>query len=216
MSEISAIAAEARARVIGAANDLLEKTGKMPKVNEVRQLAKVDMNTASEVMREWRKQQTASAVPVAVVIPESLQQATATAIAAIWIQAQELASDNLRNAQASWEMERAELDAMRIELSNEFEAQSGQLQVLQAELDRFNDAAESQDKVISDLKEQLQHLILDAANLNAKASTVDELKRELAESRREAKDYSTKASRLEGMVDTLQKQNDSLIDALKK
>ena len=45
-------------------------------------------------------------------MPESVQQASSAAVATIWQQAQELANESLRSAQAAWETERAELDEM--------------------------------------------------------------------------------------------------------
>ena len=62
-----AIPADVRERVIQAAQELYEQNGResMPTVDAVRRLARVDMNAASAVMREWRRAQTAQAAPVA-------------------------------------------------------------------------------------------------------------------------------------------------------
>ena len=59
----TAIPADVRERVIQAAQELYEQSGgeTMPTVDAVRRLARVDMNSASAVMREWRRSQTAQA-----------------------------------------------------------------------------------------------------------------------------------------------------------
>ncbi|EAB8931768.1 KfrA protein [Escherichia coli] len=130
------IPADVRERIIAAATDLFEQSGRetMPTVDAVRRAARVDMNAASAVMKEWRRAQTAQAAPVAVAVPESVQQASSAAVATIWQQAQELANESLRSAQAAWETERAEQDAMRQELAEAFERQAGELEALQSRL----------------------------------------------------------------------------------
>ena len=64
-------AADARERVFAAANQLFEEAGRqtMPTVDQVRRLARVDMHAATAAMREWRRQQTAQAAPVAIAVP---------------------------------------------------------------------------------------------------------------------------------------------------
>ena len=85
----TAIPADVRERIIAAAADLFEQSGRetMPTVDAVRRAARVDMNAASSVMKEWRRAQTAQAAPVAVAVPESVQQASSAAVATIWQQA---------------------------------------------------------------------------------------------------------------------------------
>ena len=55
---------------------------------------------------------------IAVAVPELVSQASGAALVALWQQAQELANESLRAAQAAWETERAELDGMRQELAD--------------------------------------------------------------------------------------------------
>ena len=146
-----AIPADVRERVIQAAQELYEQNGResMPTVDAVRRLARVDMNAASAVMREWRRAQTAQAAPVAVTVPEVVTQAHGAALVALWQTAQELANESLRVAQAAWEAERAEADHDRQELADAYERQA-------AELDVTSAVAESiaQDK---DLTKRLLH-----------------------------------------------------------
>ncbi len=132
-----AIPADVRERVIQAAAELYEQNGRqsLPTVDQVRRAARVDMNAASSIMKEWRRSQTVQAAPVAVNVPEVVSQANSTALAALWQQAQELANESLRAAQAAWDIERAELDAMRQELADAYETQA-------AELDQVKSAAE--------------------------------------------------------------------------
>ena len=132
----TAIPAEVRERIVAAATDLFEQSGRqaMPTVDSVRRAARVDMNAASAVMREWRRAQMAKAAQAAVVVPDAVQQAGNAALSTIWLQAQELANESLRSAQLAWEVERRELDAMRQELAEAFERQAGELEAAGAAL----------------------------------------------------------------------------------
>lgn len=129
-----AIPADVRERVIQAAAELYEQNGRqsLPTVDQVRRAARVDMNAASSIMKEWRRSQTVQAAPVAVNVPEVVSQANSTALAALWQQAQELANESLRAAQAAWDIERAELDAMRQELADAYETQAADAAAQQA------------------------------------------------------------------------------------
>jgi len=133
---LSPIPADVRERIIQSAVDLYAQAGHetFPTVDQVRRAARVDMNAASSVMREWRRQQTVKAAPVAVTIPEAVAQANSVALAALWSQAQALANESLRSAQASWESERGELDAMRQELAEAYETQAAEIERLNAQL----------------------------------------------------------------------------------
>lgn len=124
------IPVEVRERIIAAAEDIYEQLGRetFPTVDTVRRAAKADMNTTSTVMKDWRRQQTTQAVPVAVTVPEAVVQANASALAQLWAEAQELANESLRAAQSTWEVEREELDVMRKELSNAYEYQASDLE----------------------------------------------------------------------------------------
>jgi colicin import membrane protein len=140
------IPADVSERIIQAAVDLYAQAGHeaFPTVDQVRRAARVDMNAASSVMREWRRQQTVKAAPVAVTIPEAVAQANTVALAALWSQAQSLANESLRSAQASWETERGELDAMRQELAEAYETQAAEIERLNAQLVQQSEALESE------------------------------------------------------------------------
>lgn len=134
MDTSTAISADIRTRIVEAAADLYEQSGRqnLPTVDAVRRAARVDMNSASAVMREWRRAQTTQATPVTVQVPEAVQQSSGQALATLWAQAQELANESLRAAQTAWETERTELDGMRQELAIAYESQAGELEAAQA------------------------------------------------------------------------------------
>lgn len=120
---------ETRDRIYNAANKLYEEAGRaaFPTVDVVRKMAKVNMNDASAVMKEWRHAQTAQAVPVAVLIPDAIQAAANASLSVLWQKAVDLANESLRAAQAGWEVERLEADALSIELGNAYDTQSDEL-----------------------------------------------------------------------------------------
>ena len=130
------IPADVRERVIAAAVDLYEQAGRerFPTVDAVRRASRADMNAVSAVMKEWRQAQTTQAAPVAVSVPEAVQQASSAAVAAMWQQATDLANQSLRTAQTSWEVERQELDDMRAELAGSYETQAAEFEAVKQDL----------------------------------------------------------------------------------
>lgn len=134
---------DARERVFAAASQIFEESGRqtMPTVDQVRRLAKVDMHAATAAMREWRRQQTAQAAPIAVTVPEVVAKANEQAIAQLWTQAQELANQSLREAQSAWDAERVELDQMRVELSDAFETQADELELAKSRIEALENEA---------------------------------------------------------------------------
>ena len=107
------LAKDTRDRIFAAADSLYEQAGRaaFPTVDAVRKVARVNMNDASAGMKEWRRAQTAQAAPVAVQVPEAVQQASSAALASLWKEAQELANESLRAAQAGWDADIDELSA---------------------------------------------------------------------------------------------------------
>ncbi|WP_347987726.1 DNA-binding protein [Methylomonas sp. AM2-LC] len=132
---VTPILADVRERIIQAANDLYKQAGRQsfPTVDEVRRYARVDMNAASFIMREWRRAQSVQAAPVAVHIPDAMVKANHQMLVALWTQAQELANESLRTAQSAWDTERAELDEMRQELAYAYEAQAAEFDLLKSQ-----------------------------------------------------------------------------------
>lgn len=132
---MSQIPDEIRDRIIAVANDLFNEGGRVsiPTVGAVRRAAKADMNTTSVVMREWRHAQTAQSGP-AVAVPDTIAHAHANALSALWQQAVDLANESQQGAQAAWDIERAELEAMRVEVAEDFEEQAIELDQVRGEL----------------------------------------------------------------------------------
>lgn len=191
----TAIPADVRERIIAAAADLFEQSGRetMPTVDAVRRAARVDMNAASSVMKEWRRAQTAQAAPVAVAVPESVQQASSAAVSVIWQQAQELANESLRSAQAAWETERGELDAMRQELAEAFERQATELDAASVALDAEKTAAAQQAQELAAVRQQLADAVSRADKTDAR---IAEIEHRAADLRAELDRAHTDADRL--------------------
>jgi chromosome segregation ATPase len=128
--------------ILAAANQLYEQNGRrdLPTLDSVRKLSRTNMADASAVMKEWRRLQTASASTAVVPVPDRVQHAAGTAIAALWTEAQELANESLNVAQAAWETERAEAEKQRVELSAAFDAQGAELDSLRTKVTELQDA----------------------------------------------------------------------------
>lgn len=171
----SSIPADVRDRIIAAAVELYEQDNResFPTVDAVRRAARADMNTTSAVMREWRRQQTVQAAPVAVTVPEVVAQANTAALAALWQQAQELANESLRAAQAGWENEREELDAMRAEMADAYESQAAELDQVRAELERVSAAASQAHAELAATKAELSQAVMRAERAETKAEEVE-------------------------------------------
>lgn len=208
------IPAEVRERIVAAATDLFEQSGRqaMPTVDSVRRAARVDMNAASAVMREWRRAQLAQATPVAVAVPEAVQQAGNAALATIWLQAQELADGSLRSAQLAWEAERRELDAMRQELAEAFERQAGELEATGAALaaqresfaqqaQQLADAVAASDKAAA----VVEAARAEALNAQARADAAEQVAAQARE----------QAAGLAGQLQAVQAQNAALLAAMR-
>lgn len=136
MAQVDSIPAEVRERVHRIASDLYTQNGlrAFPALDEVRKRANVDMNVASLLLKEWRKIQPASAAPLAGGLPAAVREAGVLAIQSVWEQAQQLANQHLDTAQAAWQAERDELDALRAELAAAFEQQAAELEATSQQL----------------------------------------------------------------------------------
>ena len=179
---------ETRDRIYAAADALFEQNGRdaFPTVDAVRKAARVNMNDASSGMKEWRRAQTAQAAPVAVQVPEAVSAAGGQAVAVLWQRAQELANESLRAAQAGWEGERAELDAMRAELADAYETQATELEAMQEqnaelgkELATAGKQIEAQDKTLDEIAANLSASERRAALAEQKAEEIEHRAREL-------------------------------------
>ena len=189
------IPADVRERVIAAAIDLYEQAGRerFPTVDAVRRLSRADMNAVSAVMKEWRQAQTTQAAPVAVAVPEAIQQANAAAVAALWLNATELANQSLRSAQAGWEKERVELDDMRAELANSYEAQADEFEITKKQLADSEAKTAEQAQELTTVRQREVEAINRVERAEARISEIEhraadlrgELDRALAETERQ-------------------------------
>lgn len=200
--ETQQIPADIRSRIIEAANSLYENAGRerLPTVAAVRFAAQVDMNATTIVMREWKRLQTAQPAPVAVSVPDLVQQAASEAVAVVWTAAQELANASLRSAQASWDKERAELDDMRQELSELTDAQRHEIEGLNTKLgesQRANELAQEKTTELAAVIEGLRIALAESKANTERAEAriieiehrADDLKNELARAHEET-DYA--------------------------
>lgn len=208
------IPTDVRERVITAANELYQQSNRerIPTVDAVRRLSRADMNTVSMLMKEWRQAQTTQAVAVAVSVPEAVHQANASALAAMWQQATELANQSLRSAQAGWEAERQDMDDMRAELSGSFEAQAVELESTKARLaevlakleaEQIHHASEIArfEKTSAELKSQLAAAVERAHTAEARTIEIERRVDDLKATAAAAQDaHKTLAARLEAAV----------------
>ena len=141
-------------------------------------LARVDMNAASAVMREWRRAQTAQAAPVAVTVPEVVTQAHGAALIALWQTAQELANESLRVAQAAWEAERAEADHDRQELADAYERQAAELEEVRAAAERsarlHQEQQDTQAQALAAVRAELLAAATRAERAEARAQEIEQ------------------------------------------
>lgn len=179
------IAKDIRDRITAAASALYEEAERsdFPTVAAVRSRAGVDMNAASIVMREWRRAQMAPASPLMIEVPEKVRTSSAAALASLWAEAQSLANESLLSAQAAWEAERSEAEALRGELSAAFDAKDIELRAAQGEITRAQAAAAESLERTRSLTEQLASLSERSSTAEARAKEIerraDDLKAEL-------------------------------------
>lgn len=139
-----------RDRINTAADALYEESGRrtMPTVDAVRKLAKVNINDASTCMREWRRARSAPAEVRQAHLPEPLQLSCVTALRALWVEAVNLSGETLRMAQAGWDAERADAEALNEQIGSACAALEDELLTTKTQL-------ESQKEINAKLNEQL-------------------------------------------------------------
>jgi DNA repair exonuclease SbcCD ATPase subunit len=216
--------AETRERVFDAANLLWEQSGHAtpPTVDQVRRLARVDMNAASSLMREWRRDLTARAAPVPVQVPEGVSAAGNAALATLWTQAQALANESLNAAQAAWDAERAQLEAMRTELATAFDAQTEELERLRSEAAA---AAQAQEGALATLRTELDRaqndLVVTTTTLSASTERLalatterDQARQQASLALNDAASAREATAHLQGQLQALQQQLAALTRAI--
>ena len=176
------IAQDIKDRITVAANALYEELGRseFPTVAAVRSRAATDMNAASIVMRQWRRAQTTQSAPVALDVPDKVRAAHGVALASLWAEAQALANTGLSAAQAAWDTERAEAEALRGELSDAFEAQHRDLETAQAQIARHIEQQTHQQAQGEALRADLAQVSQRAGTAEARATEIERRANDLA------------------------------------
>ncbi|SFL54373.1 DNA-binding protein [Azotobacter beijerinckii] len=171
----TAIPADVRDRVLQAAQELYEQNGReaMPTVDAVRRQARVDMNAASVVMREWRRAQRAQSAPLAVTVPEAVTQAHSTALVVLWQTAQQLANESLRAAQAAWETERSEAEHDRQEIADAYERQAREREQAQALLETAERTHQEAAQTLAEVRAALAEALTRAERAEARALEIE-------------------------------------------
>jgi len=205
------ISKETRDRIFAAADALYEQLGQasFPTVYAVRKAAGVNMNDASAGMREWRRARTTQVTPAAAQIPAAVLQASNTALSTLWQEAQSVATDALRSAQAGWDVERAEAETLNQQLADAYEAQATELEAAQARIAVLEVAVKEADTAVDKLRaecaEKNQNLRDALAQLQAKSETLVELKAERDEARSTASAAREEVALLRGQVQALER-----------
>lgn len=218
------ITKETRDRIFAAADQLYEQAGResFPTVDAVRKQARVNMNDASVGMKEWRRAQTAQAAPIAVRVPEAVQQAGDLAVATMWQHAQELANESLRAAQAGWDAERALIESVSEQTSQAFDEQAQELEGVRLALKGVQGELEQSAALnlelasqIAGLKESLAGMTSTADQYRARAEEIDrranDLRAELDHAHRVGQEAQAELERLRDSLD----QRNTLIEALR-
>ena len=200
------ISTEIKEKVILTANALFEERHRetFPTVDEVRRLAGVDMNAASVIMREWRKQQTSQAGKIAITIPEKVQGAFQAALTTAWTEAQDMANESLKSAQNAWDDERRQEEQLRSEMAQAFEEQAREIE---AGKGREEKAAQH----LKELGEKLNAQALQIADLTKDLATVT-TKKEVFE--QQVKDAKGRIEELKAEVAELKAENKGLVQKL--
>lgn len=173
-----------RDRVFTAADQLWEAGGRqtVPPVDAVRKAAKVNMNDASTVMKEWRAVRLTTTDKPAVVVPEKVQLAASQAVSALWAVAQDVAAEAMQAKQAEWDAERQVLDAESREKGEAVDRLASELEAAQEACRAAQDLASDLTAKLAEAREQevaAQGAARQAeATAVALAAQIEDLKRE--------------------------------------
>lgn len=218
----TSVPSEIRERIVAAAQQLVEQTGRTPTVDAVRRLARTNMGDTSTVMKEWRRAQSTRAASPAVDVPDALRQAHLIVLAKLWTNAQDLASEALQATQATWERERQEAETLRAEMAAAFEAHTQELAIAQMHLDHCQNGAQRDariaaaqrsglEKALSKRETQEEYARAEALGMRHHLREVLAERDALVKAAAEGREQNTK---LAGQVETLQAQNAALLARL--
>jgi DNA repair exonuclease SbcCD ATPase subunit len=129
MDPLADIAPDIVRRINEAADQLYEEAGRsgFPNVDAVRRRARVNMNHASLVMRDWRHRRIAPTAVREDALPAALEPGARQLLSAFWREASVLANSHLQTAQTGWEQERRELEEFRDQIAAAFDSQADEL-----------------------------------------------------------------------------------------
>lgn len=193
------VSTEIKDRIIEAANALYEQGGhdKLPTVDAVRREARVSMNDASIVVRDWKKGLMAKPVTLAADMPEEIKALGLQLMAGVWQQAQDLANKSLNDAVQAWESDKAEFEAMIAEISEAFEVVEVQLkesesirQVAEEEKERMDEVVSGLEQNISSMESQLSEEKLKVRELEAECKRFEKSVVGLEQSLKSERDQS--------------------------
>jgi colicin import membrane protein len=217
---------EVKERIFSAANRLYEQNGnKTPSVSEVRSLAKVNMHDAAKAMKIWRK--ALKAQDTGPEIPESILLIGNNAIASIWQEANQMATESLRAACSAWETEREELNSIIQEISKEHDAGVNQnqelsqkIEMMQKQIDDANEKillAEHDNSLSEKLRTEIEHRAKALeSELEHAHKENNRLRNEREEARNELLNTKETAARLAGRIDVLEQQQQERKNSRKK
>ncbi|MBA4707925.1 DNA-binding protein [Aquitalea aquatica] len=172
---------EVRDRIFSIANLLYEQSGRseMPALDKVRELAGIDMVTASQVLKEWRKVLPASAAQLSGNTPEELSKTYNEMLSSVWECAKKIANQNLYAAQKSWEQERDELERLRLELSMAYDRQTQELIATQKQLSHQLSINTTNENKLNQMLPKLHEFGTKAVSAQEKVTVLEETVQQL-------------------------------------
>ncbi len=213
---------ETRARIFAAADKLYLANGKtsFPTVDAVRKEAKCSMNDANAGMKEWRMEQKKTQVTsVAVEVPETVRLSASTAIASLWQEAQDLANESLRAAQAGWDADKLEIDTLNKQMAEAYDGVKAELEttreevnVVQADLMEVVQRHATLEARLADATRDLAAAL--AASETANARTI-EIERRAAELRTELDHAHQELSQAHNELAGVRQAHAAELDALR-
>lgn len=216
------VSKDIRDRIWLAADFLYEQAGRgeaKPTVDAVRRQAKANMNDVSLVMKDWREAQKATVKSVAIEVPEPLAVMSVQTLGAMWQTAQDHANESLRAAQAGWDMERMEGDALTRQISQAFDEQAAILETIEKDNERLAETNQAQAQQIESLQGKVQELssqlsaaTFEASQANVRASEIESRANEL---RKELDHAHSLAERIEAQAERDRAEQQKRFDDLK-
>lgn len=206
------IPSETVKRITAAADQLYADGGRnaFPTVDAVRRKASVNMNDASNVMRAWRRAQTAAAAPLPSSIPVSVQEANNALLTATWNAAINAANTNLQTAQTGWEQERAEAESCRHQLATAFDNQTEELSTALRTIAALEQKLTSQQEELLAASSDLAKLQQEVTEVEKRTVTAEICSVELA---KRADDLKAELAHAHGSADQARLDARSRLDA---